>query len=221
MEVLECIKTRHSIRAFTSKNIPKSVMRRILQAASNSPSYTNTQPWEVVVVSGKKRDELRKMLLNLVRAKAPTKTDIPKPEGWPSALDERAHEHGARRLNTLGIARDDIAGRERLSLMNFELYGAPCAVFLFIDASLGEYSIYDAGLFTQNLILAAHSFNVESCLQASVVGYAKEIKSFLGIAEAGKKLVICIAMGYADSKAVLNTYRSRKQKPDAFTHWYD
>ncbi len=221
MEILECIKTRHSIRAFTSKRIPKGVMKRILQTASNCPSYTNTQPWEVVVVSGKKRDELKEMLLNRAQAKAPAKSDIPKPKGWPAGLDERAREHGARRLSTLGIARDDTAGRERLSLMNLEFYGAPCAVFLFIDASLGEYSIYDVGLFTQNLILAAHSFDIESCLQASLTDYAQEIKKFLGIEESSRKLVICISMGYADSKAVLNAYKSTKQKPDAFTRWYD
>ena len=221
MEVLECIKTRHSVRAFTSKRIPKSVLRKIIQAASNCPSYTNTQPWEVAVVTGKKNNELQEMLANLVKIKAPTKPDIPMPTNWPAGLDERAHEHGLRRFSTLGIARDDIAGRERLSLMNFEFYGAPCAVFLFIDSSLGEYSIYDVGLFTQNLILAAHSFNIDSCLQASVARYAPEIKKRLGIAESSKKLVICIAMGYADTKAALNTYRSKKQKPDAFTHWYD
>ncbi len=221
METLKCIKTRQSVRAFTSKRIPKSVMEKILQAASICPSYTNTQPWEVVVVSGNKKDELKELLLNLAKGKAPTKSDIPTPKEWPAGLDERAREHGARRLSTLGIARDDAAGREKLGLMNFEFYGAPCAVFLFIDGSLGEWSIYDVGLFTQNLILAAHSFGVECCLQASVTGYAREIKKFLGIEEGSKKLVICISMGYADDKAIINTYKSSKQKPDAFTRWYD
>jgi nitroreductase len=221
LEILKCIKTRQSVRAFTSKRIPKSVMKKIVQAASICPSYTNTQPWEVAVVSGKKRDELKEMLLNLAKEKAPTKSDIPTPAEWPAGLDERAREHGARRLSTLGIARDDAAGREKLRLMNFEFYGAPCAVFLFIDGSLGEWSLYDLGLFTQNLILAAHSFGVESCLQASVTGYAGEIKTFLGIAPSSKKLVMCISMGYADEKAILNSYKSSKQKPDAFTRWCD
>ena len=106
-----------------------------------------------------------------------------------------------------------------MSLMNFEFYGAPSAVFLFIDGSPGEWSIFDLGLFTQNLILAVHSLGVGSCLQASVTNYALEIKQILGIAES-KKLVICISMGYKDEKAKLNTYRSIKQKPDEFTKWY-
>jgi nitroreductase len=217
METLEAIETRRSTRSFRPDPIPGDVMKKLLQAASATPSYTNTQPWEVVVVSGKKKNELAAQLLSLATAKAPTCADLPIPKGWPAAMDERSREHGARRLSTLGLARDDAAGREKLRLMNFEFYGAPCAVFLFMDGSLGEWSIFDMGLFAENLILAAHSLGVGSCLQASVTNYAREIKKFLGVAE-GKKLVVCIALGYPNETAVLNTYRSIKQKPDAFTH---
>jgi hypothetical protein len=174
----------------------------------------------VVVVSGKKRDEMAQRLLELAKAKAPTRPDLTMPKTCTPGMDERAREHGARRLNTLGIARDDEAGREKLRLMNFEFYGAPCAVFVFIDGSLGEWSIFDAGLFAQDLILAAHSLGVGSCLQASVTNYAPEIKKFLGVGET-KKLVICISMGYGDEKAKLNTYRSLKQTPDQFSKWVE
>ncbi|MEW6333828.1 MAG: nitroreductase family protein, partial [Thermodesulfobacteriota bacterium] len=157
METLEAIQTRRSIRAFRPDPLPADVVRKILEAVSASPSYTNTQPWEVAVVSGAKRDALAGHLLGLAAAKAPARSDLPVPKGWPAAMEERSREHGARRLNTLGLARDDAAGREKLRLMNFEFYGAPCAVFLFIDGSLGEWSIFDTGLFAQNLILAAHA----------------------------------------------------------------
>ena len=220
MEILEGIKTRRSIRAFKPKPITQGVMKKILQAVSNSPSYSNTQPWEVVVVTGKKKDELSRKLLELAKAKAPTNPDMPIPKSWPSAMEVRSREHGARRLNTLGMARDDQEGREKLRLMNFEFYGAPCAILLFMDGSLGEWSIFDMGLFAQNLILAAHSLGVESCLQASVTNYALEIKKFLGMA-GSKKLVICISLGYPDEKAKLNTYRSLRQKPGEFTKWYE
>jgi len=220
MEILEGIKTRRSIRGFKRQPITRDVMQKILEAASNSPSYTNTQPWEVVVVSGKEKDDLGRKLLELAKVKAPTSPDISMPKGWPPGLEERSRVHGSRRLSTLGVARDNEEGREKLYLMNFEFYGAPCAVFLFFDRSLGEWSIFDMGLFTQNLILSAHSLGVASCLQASVTNYAPEIKKFLSIAES-KKLVICISMGYPDEKAKLNTYRSIKQKPDEFTRWFE
>lgn len=220
METFEGIKTRQSIRGFKPDPIPRDVINKILEAVSNTPSYTNTQPWEVAVVCGKKKDELSKIIFELAKAKAPTHPDLPMPKGWSAAHDARAHEHGARRLATLGIERGDEEGREKLRLMNFEFYGAPCAVFLFIDGSLGEWSIFDMGLFAQNLILAAHALSVESVLQASVTNYAPEIRKFLGIPES-KKLVIGIPLGYPDEKAKLNTYRSLKQKPEEFTKWYE
>jgi nitroreductase len=218
MDILEGIKTRKSIRAFKPKPIAKGLLKKMLQAASNSPSYTNTQPWEVVVVRGERKDELSRKLLEPAKVKAPTRPDLPMPKSLPSALEERSRKHGARRLSTLGVARDDEEGREKLRLMNFEFYGAPCAVFLFIDGSLGEWSIFDTGLFAQNLTLAAHSLGVESCLQASVTNYAPEIKRILGVEES-KKLVIGISLGYPDEKAKLNTYRSLKQKTDEFAKW--
>lgn len=220
MELLEGIKTRRSIRGFKPDPIPKDVVNKILEAVSNSPSYTNTQPWEVAVVCGKKKDELSKVIFELAKAKAPTSPDLPMPKGWPPEQEARSGEHGARRLATLGIERGDEEGREKLRLMNFEFYGAPCAVFLFIDGSLGEWSLFDMGLFAQSFILAAHSLGVESVLQASVTNYAPEIKKFLGVPES-KKLIICISLGYPDEKAKLNAYRSIKQKPEEFTKWYE
>jgi nitroreductase len=220
METLECIKTRQSIRAFKPNPVIKDVMEKILQAVSNSPSFLNTQPWEVVIVSGKRKNELARQLLELAKVNAPVSPDLPMPSTLPPVMEERSRTHGALRLKTLGVERDDAVEREKLRLMNFEFYGAPCAVFLFMDGSAPVWSIFDMGLFSQNLILAAHSFGVESCLQASVTTYAPEIKKFFGIAES-KKLVMCISLGYPDEKAKLNTYRSPKQKPEEFTKWVE
>jgi nitroreductase len=219
MDIIEGIESRRSIRAFKDTPIPEEILNKILKAASNSPSYTNTQPWEVAVVCGEKKEELSSIILKLARRKAKTHPDLPRPKGWLATHEVRAREHGARRLAALGVERHDEAGREKLSLMNFEFYGGPCALFLFMDGSLNEWSIFDMGLFTQNLILAAHSFGVESCLQASVTNYAREIKKFLNIPES-KKLIICISLGYPDNEAKLNTYRATKQKPEEFTKWY-
>jgi nitroreductase len=219
MDLIEGIEARRSIRAFKNTPIPEEILNKILKAASNSPSYTNTQPWEVAVVCGEKRDELRKILFDLASKKAETHPDIPVPKSWPQEHEARSRDHGARRLAALGMERDDETEREKLRLMNFEFYGGPCAMLLFMEGSLNEWSIFDMGLFAQNLILAAHSFGVESCLQASVTNYAPEIKKFLGVPES-KKLIIGVSLGYPDNEAKLNTYRAIKQKPEEFVKWY-
>ncbi|MBW1803781.1 MAG: nitroreductase, partial [Deltaproteobacteria bacterium] len=202
MELIEGIETRCSIRAFENTPVPDETLTQILKAAGNSPSYINTQPWEVAVVRGEKKDELSEIIYNLASKNTGGQPDIPRPTGWPEAHGSRLADHGARRLATIGVARDDEEGREKLRLQNFEFYGAPCAVFLFMDGALNEWSIFDMGLFAQNLILAAHALDVGTCLQASVTECAREIKTFLGIPES-KKLVICIAMGYPDKEAVV------------------
>ncbi|MFC1533365.1 nitroreductase [Thermodesulfobacteriota bacterium] len=219
MDILEGIETRRSIRAFKDTPIPEEIMNKILKVAANSPSYTNTQPWEVAVVCGEKRDELRKILYDLASKKAEIHPDIPVPKGWSQEHKARSRDHGARRLAALSVERVDEMEREKLTLMNFEFYGAPCVIFLFMEGLLNEWSIFDMGLFAQNLILAAHSFDVGSCLQASLTHYAPEIKNFLSVPES-KKLIIGISLGYPDYDAKLNTYRAIKQKPEEFTRWY-
>ena len=219
MELLEGITTRRSFRGFKSTPIPKETVKKIFQAVSNSPSYTNTQPWEVAVVSGRKKDELSKILYDLAAQNAVTNPDIPMPQAWPTKMEKRTGEHGARRLTALGVVRDDAEGREKLRLMNFEFYDAPCALFLFTDGALTTWSIFDMGLFAQNVILAAHAFGLGSCLQASLSNYPDAVREFLGMPKA-KKLIIGISLGYPDIAAKLNTYRSVKLNPDDFVREY-
>lgn len=219
MELLEGIETRRSFRAFKSTPIPEEIMTKILKATSNSPSYTNTQPWEVAVVSGNKREELSKILYQLADSEATSNPDLPLPETWPPELETRSKEHGARRFRVLGIERENEQQRKELRLMNFEFYGAPCVLFLFMDRTLGSWSIFDMGLFVQNLILAAHSFGLGSCLQAALADYPDAIRQFLGMPET-KQLVIGISIGYPDHEARINSYRSVKLSPDEFVRWY-
>jgi len=50
LDVLEAIKTRRSIRAFTGENVSEEIVNKILDAARWAPSAGNLQPWEFVVV---------------------------------------------------------------------------------------------------------------------------------------------------------------------------
>jgi len=219
MELLEGIETRRSFRAFKSTPVPKELLERILKAAGKSPSYTNTQPWEVAVVSGEKKEELSKILGGLAKSDATPNPDIPTPRNWPPELERRAKEHGMKRFQAIGIERADVRQRNELRLLNFEFYGAPCALFLFMDSTLSSWSIFDMGLFAQSIILAAHSFGVGSCLQASVANYPDAVREFLGIPET-KQLVLGISIGYPNHEAGINTYQSERVSPDDFAQWY-
>jgi nitroreductase len=219
MELLEAIQTRHSVRGFLATPVPEEAIEEIVRAVAASPSHTNTQPWKIAVVTGRSRDELSEILVALAEAKAPTDPDVPRPAPWPPDLEARSRQHGARRLATLGVAREDTEGRDRLRVMNFEFYGAPCAMFLFTDGVLSERSTFDMGLCAQNLVLAAHALGLGTVLQASVTDYADAIRDYLGLPES-LRLIVGVSVGYADDAAVLNRYRALKQEPAEFTMRY-
>ena len=53
MDVFHCIRTRRTVREFTSEPVSDTVVLKILQAARWAPSSSNTQPWHFVVVREK------------------------------------------------------------------------------------------------------------------------------------------------------------------------
>ena len=219
MNTLKSIENRRSIRAFKPDPIPDGIVKNILKAASRSPSYTNTQPWEVAVVSGKIKDDLSQELFTAASSDIPISPDIQKPSSWPEELDKRAKEHSARRCEVLGIERSDKKKKKDLRLLNFKFYGAPVVLFIFIDTCLGEWSILDTGMFAQNIMISALEFGLGTCPQASLTDYPHIIKKHLNIPET-KILVLGISIGFPDNEALINTYRSDRVEIDKFTRWY-
>ena len=54
ISILDAISSRRSVRSFTKKKVSIKIIKIILEAASKAPSGTNTQPWNVHVLTGEK-----------------------------------------------------------------------------------------------------------------------------------------------------------------------
>ena len=52
-DLMEIIKERRSIRKYEEKDIPEELVNRVLDAVKWTPSWINTQCWEVIVVKDK------------------------------------------------------------------------------------------------------------------------------------------------------------------------
>src|SRR3989338_3545865 len=219
MNIIGAIESRRSIRAFKPYPIPDEILKKIIKAASRSPSYTNTQPWEVSIVSGKIRDELSLELYKIASSDTPIKPDIPKPLVWPDELDRRAKEHGEKRFKVLEIGREDTEKRKNLRLLNFKFYGAPAVLFICIDKNLKEWSIMDIGMFAQTIMLSALEYSLGTCPQASLTDYPHIVKKHLNIPDS-KRLVLGISIGYPDNEAAINTYTSTRVEMNEFVKWY-
>lgn len=206
MNAIECIKTRMSIRKFKSDPVPLELLKKVIDIAKWSPSYKNTQPWEVVIISGKKKEELSKILVELLERNTKPSPDIPEPRSWPQALDTRINALLKKRSELTGVDMFSLEALEKAKIANFQFYGAPHGIFLFHDSSLTVWSIFDMGLFAQSLMLAAHAHGLGTVPQAFLTDYSQHIKQFLGIPES-KRLVLGISIGYPDMTSPVNQFR--------------
>jgi nitroreductase len=218
MDAITCITTRKSIRAFKPEPVPTDVLTEIISAAQRSPSYKNSQPWEVAVVSGEKKEELTELLLKELEAGAPPAPDIPEPKGWPPAVDARINASMAARGKHLGVDITDPSMLSKAKQANFRFYGAPQVLYLYQDAALPEWSVFDMGLFAQTLMLAAHAKGVGTVPQAFVIDYSDVIKKFLDLPE-GKRLVLGISLGYPDAESHVNKFDSVRVPTDEMLRW--
>ena len=215
MDAIKCIRTRMSIRKFKADPVPSEVLMDIIDTAQWSPSYKNSQPWEVVIVSGEKKETLSKLLADLLEKNTTPCPDIPEPLSWPPAIEQRISELMKKRGELLGINLNDPEVKRKSKIANFQFYGAPHGIFLFQDSSLTPWSIFDMGLFAQSLMLASHAYGLGTVPQAFLTDYAQQIKKYLGIPES-KRLILGISIGYPDLESPINKFRPDRVKRDEF-----
>ncbi|HEX7539113.1 MAG TPA: nitroreductase family protein, partial [Syntrophales bacterium] len=60
MELETAIRGRRSIRKFRPDAIPRKLLEELLETARWAPSWGNTQPWEIYVITGAPLEAFRK-----------------------------------------------------------------------------------------------------------------------------------------------------------------
>jgi nitroreductase len=220
MDAIECIKTRMSIRKFKPEPVPKEVLLEVIGVAKWSPSYKNSQPWEAVILSGDKKKALSKMLIELLENGTEPCPDLPVPTSWPAAEAARIDHLFKRRAEATGVDLNDPEIVRKAKRANFSFYGAPHAIYLFQDASLTPWSLFDLGLFAQCLMLAAHANGLGTVPQAFVTDYAQDVKKLLSIPET-KRLVLGISIGYPDMESPVNAFRTDRVETDEIVKWIE
>jgi len=202
-----------SIRKFKPVPVPKDVLLDVISTAQWSPSYKNSQPWEVIIVSGEKKEALSKLMIDLLGSGQENCPDIQPPESWPEAESARIAELFKKRKEVTGIDLADPKIVVKSKKANFNFYGAPHAIYIYQDASLSQWSLFDLGIFAQSLMLAAHANGLGTVPQAFATDYAQEIKKFLSIPET-KRLVLGFSVGYPDMDSPLNSFRTDRVDTD-------
>ncbi|MBX9961341.1 MAG: nitroreductase [Burkholderiaceae bacterium] len=226
MTVDEAIRTRMSVRAFTTQSVEPALIREILELAARAPSGTNTQPWHVYVLQGASRDALVQKVCaahDALRADPSLAAEYREaydyyPDQWVSPYIDRRRENGWGLYGLLGIGKGDKDKMHVQHQRNFRFFDAPVGLMFTVDRVMGRGSLLDYGMFLQNLMLAARARGLHTCPQAAWNGFAKIILPHIG-AGPDEMLVCGMALGYADPTAIVNTFHTPRVPLEDYTRW--
>jgi nitroreductase len=218
MDVIEAIKGRKSIRAYKPDPIPREVLENIMEAASYAPSWANTQPWEFAVLGPAALNEVRATVNDRVAAGEKPNMEIP----WPDFTDTHNNRTKAfiEQLQSHMEANNKDSGVTTNWWENLtQWFNAPNGVILYMESSLGEWSVLDAGMAFQNLMVSAWHYGVGTCAMAVAVHYPDVLRRVLNIPQS-KRIIVGVAMGYPDFSNPVATFRSNREPLEKFITWH-
>jgi nitroreductase len=162
-EFMEIIKGRRSIRRYQDQEIPEEDLNQVLEAIRWSPSWANTQCWEVIVI---KDSGIRQKLQETLSPGNPAKKAIEEEASVVITLCGKLERAGYKKGQS--------------------------------TTKYGDWFMFDLGIATQNLCLAAHNLN----LGTVIVGLFDhdKAKDILKVPE-GYEVVALVPLGYPTKEA--------------------
>jgi nitroreductase len=108
----------------------------------------------------------------------------------------------------LGVKRGDKTERDKQWGKNYEFFGAPVEMFIYIHKSLHIYAACDAGLMMENLMLSAHAHGLGCCAQGAVAIWDDVVRKEFEVSK-DYRLLCGLSLGYA-SDAKVNTFAANR-----------
>ena len=214
MNVTEAMRARVTTRGYLETPVPEETIREIIEIASLAPSNSNTQPWHVAVASGACRERIEAAVMQ-----AATEGMAPHPE-WPPGgkglqgiYKQRQYACADRYYGSMGVARDDAAGRARLLALNWQFFGAPHAAFISMPKYMHRAHALDLGIFLQSIMLLMTERGIASCPQGALAAFPSIVKAHVDMPEENA-ILVGLSFGYRDNDARINTAKMDREPLD-------
>ena len=213
MNVSDAVVARRSIRNFLDTPVPTDTIVELLTRAARSPSGGNVQPWRITVISG---DTVPRFLEHVRNAPPQNEPEYAiYPPSLKSPYRDTRFKVGEDMYALLGIEREDKASRYAHIGRNFEFFGAPAAIFCFVDKIMGPPQWSDLGMFLQTFMLLAQEAGLDTCPQEAWANQSDAVKSFCGTND--DLMLFCgVAIGHKDPDSAVNTLVSDREP---FENW--
>jgi nitroreductase len=218
----EAIQSRRSIRAYLADPVSSDQVRQVLQLASHAPSGSNLQPWKVHVLLGETLSRVGAALnATFIADEAGHERDY---KYYTDPLFEpyiaRRRACGLGLYSTLGILRDQKDRMKAQRAMNYNFFGAPVGLVFTIDRRLEKGSWLDYGMFMQTIMIAARSFGLHTCPQASIGEFPDIVRKELKLSD-DQIVVAGLSMGFADPDAIVNSFSPAREPVSGFATFYE
>lgn len=210
MSIDTILKQRYSCRSFTKQEIDPALLQQIFNSAQLSPSNCNVQPWEVLVVSGKKKDELKNKLIQAVMQQQTPNPDFNWNVAYTGQHRDRQFGSANALYSSMGIAREDKQKRQMAMLRNWAFFDAPHVAIFTLDKYLDIMGAVDIGIYSQTLSLLLQEQGISSCMQGALGQFPGPIREMFELPEE-RGILFGMSFGYADESADANNTRTERE----------
>ena len=218
------ITSRRSQRAFLPTPVPRETIEQILAVASRAPSGTNTQPWQVYVLSGAAKTELSRKIIAAYDDPAQRATHVEEydyyPTEWKSPFIDRRRKIGWDLYSLLQIGKTDKARMHAQHARNYTFFDAPIGLIFTIDRVMRQGSWLDYGMFLQSVMVAARARGLDTCPQAAFTQFHRLISEHVGASD-NEQVVCGMSLGHADPNAIENTLVTEREPVQGFMRFLD
>jgi nitroreductase len=218
------ITSRRSIRAFLPTPVPRATLEEMLRVASRAPSGTNTQPWNVWVLTGAAKQELSTKILAAYDDPEEAATHKEEyayyPTEWRSPFIDRRRKIGWDLYGLLKIGKADKARMHDQHGRNYSFFDAPVGLMFTIERVMQQGSWLDFGMFLQNIMVAARARGLDTCPQAAFTQFHRIIMEHIG-APASQMLVCGMSLGFADPAALENALVTEREPVAGFARFLE
>ena len=203
MTVSEALKKRRSMRAYLPTPVEHDKMLKVLSDAVYTPSWANSQPWEVFVAEGETLERIKAGYAKCYANAVAACPELARPGEWSEAAKARTKGLHPDMVRDCG---DDVG---QFGPLNQKMFDAPAVAFICMDKILSHWSIYDIGAYSQSFMLAALENGLGTIPAVTLVMYPEVLRKELSIPD-NLQIIIGIAVGYVNEKNGINNFRSAR-----------
>lgn len=211
---------RHSCRGFAAEPVPRDRIERLLTIAQRTPSWCNTQPWQVIIASGPKLDTLRTLYSERVTSGVQGDSDLRFPAAYRGVYLERRRTCGYALYSSVGISKGDRGRTDAQMLENYRFFGAPHLAVITTEKDLGDYGAIDCGGYIATFLLAAEALGIGAVPQAAIATHSSFVRQFFDLPD-NRQVVAGISFGWRDDAHPANGFRTERVSIKEAVSWVE